>query len=240
MTAAPASVDSRGMDWQDEGVILSMRPHGESAAIIEVFTRAHGRHSGIVRGGQSRRMTPHLQPGTQVRADWRARLGEHLGTWSIEPLQSRAHVLGDRLALAGLARSARSCRPACPNGPHPRALAGDPALLDGLGAADWPQAYLRWELRLLEELGFGLDLASCAVTGATEGLAFVSPRTGRAVSREGAGDWADRLLPPAAGPCPRCGPVARRAAPGLAITTHFLTRDLAEALAAPCPRRGAA
>ncbi|MFN3282481.1 MAG: DNA repair protein RecO, partial [Tabrizicola sp.] len=87
------------MDWRDEGVILAMRPHGETAAIIEVLTAGHGRHAGVVRGGASRRMAPVLQPGTDVRLDWRARLDEHLGVFTVEPVQSRAHLLEDRLAL---------------------------------------------------------------------------------------------------------------------------------------------
>ena len=102
------------MEWRGEGVILSMRPHGESAAIIEVFTRAHGRHAGVVRGGVSRRMAPHLQPGTQVAVTWTARLSEHIGTFAVEPVRSRAHVLGDRLALAGLTALCALCQVTLP------------------------------------------------------------------------------------------------------------------------------
>jgi DNA repair protein RecO (recombination protein O) len=224
------------MDWQDEGVILSMRPHGETAAIIEVFTRAHGRHAGVVRGGASRRMAPHLQPGTQVAALWRARLGEHLGTFTLEPLRSRAHVLGDRLALAGLTAVCALLQVTLPERePHTALWTRTLPLLDALGGTDWPEAYLRWELRLLEELGFGLDLSACAVTGATEGLAFVSPRTGRAVSRAGAGDWADRLLPLPEGLLTGAALDAASLRQGLAITTLFLTRELAEAHHRPLP-----
>ncbi len=224
------------MDWQDEGVILSMRPHGETAAIIDIFTRDHGRHAGVLRGGQSRRMTPHLQPGTQVRADWRARLGEHLGTFAIEPLYSRAHVLGDRLALAGLGAVCALLQVSLPDrAPHPALWAATLPLLDRLGQPGWPAAYLRWELRLLEELGFGLDLASCAVTGATEGLAYVSPKTGRAVTRAGAGDWADRLLPLPAG-LAGDGPLSPAAVvQGLALTSHFLARELEQTHHRPLP-----
>jgi DNA repair protein RecO (recombination protein O) len=215
------------MDWRDEGVILAMRPHGETAAIIEVLTAGHGRHAGVVRGGASRRMAPVLQPGTGVRLDWRARLEEHLGVFTVEPVQSRAHLLEDRLALAGLLSACALLRAALPERePHPGLWSETLTLLDALGAEGWTATYLRWELRLLEELGFGLDLTACAVTGARDGLAFVSPRTGRAVTRTGAGDWADRLLPlppTLAG----TGPMdAGDLAQGLRLTGHFLDRGL--------------
>ncbi|ROU02700.1 DNA repair protein RecO [Histidinibacterium lentulum] len=186
------------MQWQDEGVILRRRSHGESAVIIDVLTALHGLHSGLVRGGGSPRMAAHLQPGTQVVATWTARLQDHLGTYRVEPLRSRAAgFLGDRLALeglnavAGLLVFALPEREACPE-----LYARTVTLLDLMGRTEaWPLAYLRWELALLEELGFGLDLSRCAATGVTEGLVHVSPRTGRAVSAAGAGDWADKLLP---------------------------------------------
>jgi len=218
------------MDWRDEGVILAMRTHGESAAIIEVFTRAHGRHAGVVRGGASRRMAAHLQPGTQVMADWRARLAEHLGAFTVDPLRSRAHAMADRLSLAGLTSVCALLAAALPERePHPALWDETLPLLDTLGEAGWPAAYLRWELRLLEETGFGLDLSACAVTGATGGLAYVSPRTGRAVSREGAGGWADKLFHLPEG-LVGTGPLDRAAlAQGFQITTHFLTRELAGA-----------
>jgi DNA repair protein RecO (recombination protein O) len=221
------------MEWRDEGVILSMRPHGEAAAIIEVFTRAHGRHAGVVRGGASRRMAAHLQPGTQVAVDWQARLAEHLGAFKVEPLRSRAHVLGDRLALAGLSSICALLAAILPErDPHEGLWQATVALLDALGAPGWTGAYLRWEMLLLEALGFGLDLGSCAVTGAREGLAFVSPRTGRAVSLAGAGDWAERLLPLPAGMAEGmagAGPMApAEVHQGLVITGHFLNRELAE------------
>lgn len=215
------------MDWRDEGVILAMRPHGETAAIIEVLTAGHGRHAGVVRGGASRRMAAVLQPGTGVRLDWRARLDEHLGVFTVEPVQSRAHLLGDRLALAGLLSACALLRAALPERePHPGLWSETQTLLDALGAEGWTATYLRWELRLLEELGFGLDLTACAVTGAREGLAYVSPRTGRAVTRAGAGDWADRLLPlppTLAG----TGPMgSEELTQGLRLTGHFLDRGL--------------
>lgn len=185
------------MDWRDEGALLSVRRHGESAAIIEVFTAAHGRHAGVVRGGASRRVAPILIPGAQLDLTWRARLEDHIGSFTVEPLMSRAGLLGDRLALAGLNAVCALLHAALPEREaHPGLYAATMALLDAMGAdPDWPRAYLRWEMRLLEDLGYGLDLSCCAVTGARDDLAYVSPKSGRAVARGAAGDWADRLLP---------------------------------------------
>lgn len=186
------------MEWRGEGVLLSVRKHGETAAIIEVFAPGQGRYAGVVRGGVSRKMTPILQPGAQLDVTWRARLDEHIGSFTVEPVKGRAaQVFGDRLALAGMTSALALLSFALPEREaHDPLYAHTVGLLDLIGANPvWPLGYVRWELALLEELGFGLDLASCAVTGATEGLAFVSPRSGRAVSRAGAGDWADRLLP---------------------------------------------
>lgn len=175
-----------------------MRRHGESSAIIDVFTEEHGRHAGVVRGGASRRMAPVLQPGAQLDVTWRARLEDHLGSYHAEPLRSRAAAaLSGRLALAGLNAVTALLAFCLPERePHPDLYVRSERLLDLLEHEDlWPLAYLQWELALLEETGFGLDLSACAVTGRLAGLAFVSPKTGRAVSREGAGEWADRLLP---------------------------------------------
>ena len=205
-----------------------MRPHGESSAIIDVFTAAHGRHAGVVRGGASRKMAAVMQPGTQLAVTWRARLDDHLGSYSVEPLQSRAGLLADRLALSGLNAICAMLRAGlAEREPHPQLWRATMALLAALEAnPDWPPEYLRWELLLLEEMGFGLDLGRCAVTGARDDLAYVSPRTGRAVSRGGAGDWADRLFA-----LPQCLLGQGTASPdelrqGLAITGHFLTREL--------------
>lgn len=186
------------MEWRDHGILLSMRRHGESSAIIDVFTEEHGRHAGVVRGGASRRMAPILQPGAQLDVTWRARLEDHLGSYHAEPLRSRAAAaLSGRLALAGLNAVTALLAFCLPERePHPDLYVRSERLLDLLEHEDlWPLAYLQWELALLEETGFGLDLSACAVTGRLAGLAFVSPKTGRAVSREGAGEWADRLLP---------------------------------------------
>lgn len=186
------------MEWRDEGALLSVRQHGETAAIIEVFTARHGRHLGVVRGGVSRKIAPILQPGAQLDVTWRARLDEHIGAFTVEPIRSRtAQAMADRRALAALGAVTALLAFALPERePHPRLYARTVALLDAIGVVPgWEADYLRWELALLEELGFGLDLARCAATGATEDLAYVSPKSGAAVSRKGAGDWADRLLP---------------------------------------------
>jgi DNA repair protein RecO (recombination protein O) len=215
------------MDWRDEGVILSVRPHGETAAIIEVLTAGHGRHAGVVRGGASRKMAAILQPGSGLQLEWRARLDEHIGAFTVEPLRSRAHLLADRLALAGLLSTCALLRAALPERePHPALWVVTLSLMDKLGAEGWTSTYLRWELRLLEELGFGLDLATCAVTGATEGLAYVSPKTGRAVTRAAAGDWADRLLPLPEGLSGEVPLPPEAVAEGLRLTGFFLDRGL--------------
>ncbi|MBS8226252.1 DNA repair protein RecO [Vannielia litorea] len=187
------------MEWREEGVLLTVRPHGENAAIIEVFTAGHGRHAGVVRGGTGRRMSPILQPGAQLDLTWRARLEDHLGAFTVEPIRARAAgVLGDRRALAGLGAVTALLSFVLPErAAYPGLYTRSLTVLDLIEEASphWPLAYLRWELALLDEMGFGLDLTCCAATGATEGLVYVSPKTGRAVSAEGAGEWAPKLLP---------------------------------------------
>lgn len=224
------------MEWQGTGAILSTRLHGESAAIIDVFTETQGRHAGVVRGGASRKMAAHLQAGTQVAVTWRARLGEHIGTYSVEPIHARAGILADPLALAGLNAVCALLQLALPEREPQGAFWGQTmALLDALdksvdGGADWPPDYLRWELELLQTLGFGLDLTCCAVTGEREDLAYVSPKSGRAVGRDAAGEWAARLLPlppVLLGQGPANGP---EIAQGLALTGFFLDRGLAPIL----------
>ena len=221
------------MDWHDTGTVLIARRHGENAAILEVFTETHGRHAGIVHGASSRKIRPILQPGTQLEVRWRARLEAHLGSFTIEPVKSRtAATMSGRLELAALNAVTALLIFALPERePHPALYRRTFALLDRIGRADdWPLAYLRWELALLDEMGFGLDLASCAVSGATKNLAHVSPKTGRAVSENEAGIWKDRLLP-----LPDClaAPVAGtpdEIAQGLRTTGHFLRNRLAPAL----------
>ena len=186
------------IEWRDEGALLKVRKHGESSAIIEVFTATQGRAAGIVRGGTSRKIAPVLQPGAQLDVTWKARLEDHLGTFTIEPLRSRAAlVMSDRLALAGLNAVTALLSFVLPERePHPSLYERSIKLLDLLGQTNvWPLAYMQWEMALLEEMGFALDLSSCAVSGQTDDLSYVSPRTGRAVARHAAGEWASKLLP---------------------------------------------
>lgn len=186
------------IEWRDAGLVLAARPHGETAVILELLTRDHGRHLGVVHGGTSRRKAPMLQPGNQLDAVWKARLDSHMGTWSVELRTSRAAaILGDPLRLAALTSVTALAAFALPErDPHPAFAARTEALCDAIATGEgWLPDYVAWEMGLLEISGFGLDLNTCAATGATEGLAYVSPRTGRAVSQAGAGDWAARLLP---------------------------------------------
>lgn len=186
------------MDWRDEGILIAARRHGESAAVIEVFTAGHGRCAGVVRGGAGRRMTPVLQPGSRLAVEWTARLEEHLGHFRVDPIAATAaQLLSDRAALAALGAVAALVGAALPErDAHPALYALTRDLTAALAVApDWPARYAAWELSLLAELGFGLDLAACAVTGTADDLAWVSPRTGRAVSRGAGAPWADRLLP---------------------------------------------
>lgn len=186
------------IDWTDDAALLATRPFGETSVIIEVFSAAHGRHAGVVRGGTSRKIAPILQPGAQLSVTWKARLDAHLGTFTVEPIRSRAaNAMGDRVSLAGLNAVCALLALVLPEREaHLPLYERTINLLDLLGQTEiWPLAYLRWEQALLEEMGFGMDLSACAVRGVNEDLAFVSPKSGRAVSREAAGEWADRLLP---------------------------------------------
>jgi len=221
------------MEWRDQGILLSTRRHGETSAIIEVFTPSHGRHAGIVRGGTSRKIAPVLQPGAQLDLAWRARLEDHIGAFTVEPVRSRAALaMGGRLALAGLNAVTALIGFSLPEREaHLTLYRRTEVLLDLLGQDDvWPLAYLRWEVSLLEEMGYGLDLRACAVTGAVEDLVYVSPRSGRAVSRAGAGEWAERLLPlPAVLRGEGAAPDSE-IAEGFRTTGYFLQEHLAAGL----------
>lgn len=223
------------MDWRDEGVLLTVRKHGESAAIINVFTAAHGRHAGVVRGGGSRRMAPVLQPGAQLSLEWRARLEEHLGAYRIEPVRSRAGaLLGDGDALAAMnAIAALLTAWLAEREPHNDFYAATVGLIDNLGqTTDWREAYVAWEVMLLSELGFPLDLSKCAATGATDDLAYVSPKSGRAVSRSAGAPYADRMLPL---PGFLGGRSNAGVADGLRMTGHFLKHWVAPSFSAHTP-----
>jgi DNA repair protein RecO (recombination protein O) len=185
------------MRWTDQGIVLGSRRLGESNIIIELMTREHGRHLGLVRGGAGRRLRPILQPGNCVSAVWQARLDEHLGLYAVEGLALRAaSFLPVSHALYGITHLAELCRLLPERDPHPRIHAELTTLLDDLLDLRAAAARLaRFELHLLAELGFGLDLGSCAATGSTAALVYVSPKSGRAVSRQAGEPWKERLLP---------------------------------------------
>lgn len=218
------------MEWRGTGILLSVRRHGETSAIIDVFTREMGRHAGVVRGGTSRKIAPILQPGAQLDVAWRARLEEHIGSFAVEPVRSRAAlVMGNRLALAGLNAVTALLSFCLPEREaQPPLYHRTEQLLDLLGQdAVWPLAYLRWEIALLEDMGFGLDLSACAVTGSTTDLRYVSPKTGRAVSEIGAGAWVDRLLPLPPVMLGEGGASDTEIVQALSTTGHFLISHLA-------------
>ena len=184
------------MQWEAEALVLAARPYGESSAIVDVFSREHGRFAGLVRGGNSRRLRPILQPGNMVVATWRARLSEHLGTMTVDA--GRAHAaeaMADAKALAGLSALCALMQITPERQAYPRLY---DTLMVVLGEMDdeamWPVLLARYEMALLEEIGFGLDLSCCAATGVVEELEYVSPRSGRAVSRAAAQPYLDKMF----------------------------------------------
>ena len=188
------------MEWNDEAIALAARPYGETSAILETLTRHHGRHLGLVHGGASRRLKSSLLTGNTLQLGWRARLSENLGTFSVELRRERAGaLLENRETLIGLNAFAEVARAVLPERePHETVFVAAEILLDALGDSDflhWGALYVRWEAGLLGTLGFGLDLRSCAATGTTENLCYVSPNSGRAVSAEAGAPYHARLLP---------------------------------------------
>jgi DNA repair protein RecO (recombination protein O) len=217
------------MDWDLPAIVLDTRPYGESDVIATVMTSEHGAHRGLVKGGASRAQGGVWQAGNFVQARWLARISDQLGSFRGELIHATAaSVMDDALSLAMLTSVCAQAEDALPERePHEAVFAGMIALLPRLtlGESVLPEL-VAWETVLLADLGFGLDLTSCAVTGATEGLVYVSPKTGRAVSAEGAGLWASRLLKL---PAFLTGGPDRGAEDwrdGLRLTGHFLTRDL--------------
>jgi DNA repair protein RecO (recombination protein O) len=185
------------MEWRDEGIVLGTRKHGETSVILEVMTQAHGRHLGMVRGGRSRRMQPVLQPGNRVDVIWRARLDEHMGMFQIEPLELRAARLFDSAcAVYGLQTLAAHLRLLPERDPHANLFETLNLLIEHLqDPASAGELVVRFELLILDELGFGLDLSECVATGVRDDLIYVSPKSGRAVSRAAGEPYADRMLP---------------------------------------------
>jgi DNA repair protein RecO (recombination protein O) len=219
------------MHWTDEGIVLGVKRHGETSGILELMTRQHGRHLGLVRGGFSSRMKPVLQPGNSVSATWRARLDEHLGNFAIESLTSRAaNFFAASHAVYGVTHLAALMRLLPERDPHENLHNMLAAILDRLDDASVAAPMVvRFELQLLAELGFGLDLAQCAATGAARDLIYVSPKSGRAVSREAGEPWADKMLRlPAFLREPEAIAVGCDVNDGFALTGYFLSRHVLE------------
>lgn len=214
------------MDFTEEAFVLSARSHGDTGVIVDLLTETHGRRAAYVAGGASRKVKPFLQPGARVVVDYRARTAEQLGAARLEPVGEGPSALFDEpLALAGLAAAAAVVQGALPERePHPGVFLAFEALVSALALAQvWPAVFVRFEAGLLEDLGFGMDLSHCAATGTLDDLIYVSPRTGRAVSREAGAPYADKLLtlPPfMLGAQAGLGAGDIRA--GFALTGHFL------------------
>ena len=215
------------MEWRDDAIVLAMRPHGESGAVVSLLTREHGRHAGLVRGAQSKANRGVLLPGNRVSALWRARLAEQLGSLKCELVAATAALAMEAAGpLAALTSACALCEAALPERqPHAPLFEALLALLDSLDSPAWPSVYIHWELALLRGLGFGLDLSVCAA-GGNDQLCFVSPKTGRAVSLSAGEPYRDRLLT-----LPRFLVAggegsAPEIAEGLALTGFFLDRHV--------------
>lgn len=227
------------MEWEDEALVLSARLHGETGAIVELLTLERGKFAAHVAGATSRRMKPFLQPGSRVIARYRARASEQLGAASLEPMgEGVAALFDDPLALAGLSSAASLAAGALPEREaHPGAFHALEALINVLQIPDiWPAVYVRYEAGLLQELGFGLDLSKCAATGSFDDLIYVSPRTGRAVSRAAGEPYKDKLLPlPPFLLSAQGGLAEGDVKSGLEITGHFLEQFVFGPLNRPLP-----
>ena len=219
------------MEWTEQGIVLGTRRYGEAGAILELMTRDHGRHLGLVRGGAGSRLRPLLQPGNRVSATWRARLDEHLGNYVVEALDVRAASFLDLShALYGMTHVAALCRLLPERDPHPDVSDSLEEIVERMTDARWTgPAMVRFELQMLTELGFGLDLDSCVATGTTNDLAYISPRSGRAVSRSAGEPWRDKLFRlPVFLVDPDVVPTTEDLADGFATTGFFLTRHVLE------------
>ena len=216
------------MDWRDEGIVLSFRKHGESAVIAHLLTQHHGRHAGLVRGGNSTKMRGVLQQGNELSVQWRARLEDHLGSFAIEFQEGHAaRVLSDPGRLSAMLSACALVDLCLPERePHPDIFATLRALLLALPDAAWAAEYVAWELSLLAELGFGLDLSMCAASGATTDLIYVSPKSGRAVSAAAGENYKDKLLPLPQFLVGMEVVEPRDIADGLRLTGYFLDRHV--------------
>jgi DNA repair protein RecO (recombination protein O) len=220
------------MQWADEGIVLGVRRHGEASAILELMTREHGRHLGLVRGGAGRLMRPVLQTGNLVSAVWRARLDQHLGHFVIEGLNLRAASLLTRShAVYGVTHLAALCRLLPERDPHPLIVPMVETILGHIDDIPLVSALIvQFELHLLDELGFGLELDSCALSGARDELIYVSPKSGRAVSRLAGEPWRDKLmrLPSFLSEMAEGDPPPADIADGFALTGYFLVQRVLE------------
>ena len=227
------------MEWAERAFVLGARAHGEAGAVVELLTEGRGRWAAHVAGGASRRMKPFLQPGSEAIARYRARTSENLGSAQLEPVgEGAAALFDDPLALTGLSAAAAVTAGALPERePHPGVFLAFEQLLSAFAApAIWPAVYVRFEMGLLEEMGFGLDLARCAATGSTDDLVYVSPKSGRAVSRAAGAPYAERLLPlPPFLLGSQGGLREGDVGAGLDITGRFLERDVFGPLNRPLP-----
>lgn len=217
------------MEWTDSGYVLGVRRHGESSVILEAMTRDHGRHLGLVRGGRSRMLQPVLQPGNAVQLVWRARIDGHLGHYAVEGLTLHAaSFLSSRLALFAMTHVAALVRLLPERDPHPALHEALGHVIEVLGDAGLAPALIaRFELEILSELGFGLDLSACAATGRQDDLVYVSPKSGRAVSREAGAPWHDKLLRlPGFLRGEEGMPGSADIADALRLTQYFLERDV--------------
>lgn len=214
------------MEWQDTGIILSVRKHGETSCIVHVLTGEHGRHAGFVHGGNSKAKRPILQIGNEVSLTWRSRVSDQLGNYTLEmenPHAARLMTKSDPLlALRSACAMVNDTMPERLS--YPGVYNGMKALVEALEHDVWAESYVIWELNLLKALGFGLHLKQCAVTGATDNLAYVSPRTGRAATAEGAGEHVDKLLTLPSFLAGQSSDDLSDIEDGLALTAHFLRR----------------
>ena len=218
------------MQWTDEGIVLGARPHGETSAILELMTREHGRHLGLVRGGRGRRMRPVLQAGNLVSAVWRARLDQHLGHFTVEGSNLRVgNLLRKSHALFGITHIAALCRLLPERDPHPLVVPMVEEILDRMDNLPMVAALIvQFELQLLADLGFGLELDRCAVTGSDAELVYVSPKSGRAVSGRAGEPWKDQLLRLPAFLSHESEPSPQDLADAFRLTGYFLTQRVLE------------
>jgi DNA repair protein RecO (recombination protein O) len=228
------------MRWNDDGIFLLGRPHGETSVIADIFTRGNGRTLGLVKGGRSRRIRPILQTGNGLKVEWRARLDDQLGVYTVELSQAvAARVLDDKIALAGVTALASLLQVLPERDPHPKLFDAALICLEAAGDGAFPASIIRFELRFLDELGFGLDLSKCAATGRGDDLVYMSPKSGQAVTREAGAPYHDKLLP-----LPRFltelsrpdAPSEDEIADGLVMTGYFLSAHVFGETNRPMPK----